>query len=218
MKTPIYFVGPHRFGRGIYASRAISSGETVLRFRGRIITFDQSGNPRYEKYCVQIGPESYTLTWAPERYINHSCDPNLGFADARTLRAVRDIPSGAELTFDYSTSMAENSWTMECGCAQPGCRGLITDFVDLPAELKERYRAMGVIPSWLTPDLEVEQLRLRAEAVHQRLLAEGQFGLGPGNGNGNGNGNGSDPSRSTPVKPAAHPNPESTRQDLKRID
>jgi hypothetical protein len=179
-----YVVGPHQFGRGLFASRDIATGETILKFRGRLISFSQSCNPRFERYCVQIGPNCYTLTWAPERYINHSCDPNLGFADNRVLRALHDIPAGGELTFDYSTSMAENSWTMVCGCTNRACRRVITDFVDLPQDMKDRYRAMGIIPSWLTPEFEADQMLARAEVLRRRRIGPG------GNGNGNGNGNG----------------------------
>ncbi|MEW5873708.1 MAG: SET domain-containing protein [Candidatus Zixiibacteriota bacterium] len=186
MKRLPYVVGPHQFGRGLFASRGIAAGETVLKFKGRLISFSQSCNPRFERYCVQIGPDCYTLTWAPERYINHSCDPNLGFNDHRCLRALRDIPAGAELTFDYSTSMAENSWTMVCACQTVRCRKLITDFVDLPQAVKDRYRAMGIIPSWLTPEFEADQLLARAEILRRRLSRQADGGNGNGNGNGNG--------------------------------
>lgn len=168
----LFIVGPHPYGRGLFAARNIEPGETVLRFRGQLIDFQRSVNPRFERYCVQVGPDRYTLTWAPERFINHSCDPNLGFSDERTLSAIRPIREGEELTFDYSTSMAENSWTMECGCGTIRCRKLIGDFVDLPADLRVRYRAMKIIPAWLSPEFEEMQLRLRD------------------NGNGNGNGDG----------------------------
>ena len=145
-----------------------------------MIDFARSRNPRFECFCVQVGPNSYMLTWAPERFIDHRCEPNLGFQDARTLRALREIPPSEELTFDYSTSMAENSWTMECRCGSPHCRHLIGDFAGLSGDLKRRYRALGIVPAWLSEGFERHQT---------------QLGLGtlvpchePGNGNGNGNG------------------------------
>lgn len=157
----LFVVGPHQFGRGLFAARDISPGETVLRFRGRRIDFEQSCNPRFERFCVQVGPELYTLTWAPERYINHSCEPNLGFQDERSLCSICPIARGAELTFDYSTSMAENSWTMECHCGTTRCRGIVRDFTDLPEELKAHYRSISVVPAWLSPEFEEFQLRHR---------------------------------------------------------
>jgi len=177
-----YVVRPNRFGRGLFATQPISAGETILRFRGPLIGFERSRNPRFECFCVQVGPSSYTLTWAPERFINHNCEPNLGFEDTRTLRALRPILLDEELTFDYSTSMAENCWTMQCGCESPGCRQLIGDFVDLSDELKKRYRALGIIPAWLSEDFERQQIDVRCGRMVPYQI--------PGNGNGDGNGNG----------------------------
>jgi hypothetical protein len=175
-----FIVRPHRFGRGLFATRRIKPGGRVLCFRGPLIDFARSRNPRFECYCVQVGPNSYTLTWAPERFINHSCEPNLGFRDARELRALRLIQPGEELTFDYSTSMAENAWTMECQCGAPQCRHLIGDFVDLPGGIKARYRELGIVPEWLSEDFEQQQVTARN--------AGGDSGQNPGNGYGNGHG------------------------------
>jgi hypothetical protein len=158
-----FVVGPHPFGRGLFVVRNIEPGETVLRFRGQLIDFQRSGNPRFERYCVQVGPDTYTLTWAPERFINHSCDPNLGFRTERTLAAIRPITEGEELTFDYSTSMAEDSWTMECHCGTLRCRTTIGDFVDLPADLKAQYRLLEIVPDWLSPEFEQCQLQRRSK-------------------------------------------------------
>lgn len=177
-----FIVRPHRFGRGLFATRRIKAGGLVLRFRGPLIDFERSRNPRFECYCVQVGPNSYTLTWAPERFINHSCEPNLGFLDDRELRALRHIRQGEELTFDYSTSMAENAWTMECHCGSAHCRHVIGDFVDLPGDLKTHYRELGIVPEWLSPDFERQQLAARSGGQTPSWL--------PGNGNGNGHGNG----------------------------
>jgi uncharacterized protein len=186
-----YVIRPNRFGRGLFATQSISAGEVVLRFRGPLIDFERSRNPRFECFCVQVGPNSYTLTWAPERFINHNCEPNLGFQDFRTLRALRPIQADEELTFDYSTSMAENSWTMRCGCESPRCRHVIGDFVDLPPDLKMRYRELGIVPAWLSEDFERQQIDVRSGRLAPYQIPGNGNGHGRGNGNGNGNGNGS---------------------------
>lgn len=124
-------------------------GQFVLTFRGRHITFEETKVSPIECYCVQVGTNDYLDTEAPERFINHSCDPNCGFREADTLVAVRDIAEGEELTFDYSTSMDENSWTLDCRCRSFICRGVIRDFRMLPFAWQTRYLAMGVVPSWL---------------------------------------------------------------------
>lgn len=178
-----FIIRPNRLGRGLFATRLIENGEAVLHFRGPIIDYERSCDPHFERFCVQIGPNSYTRTWAPERFINHSCDPNCGFQDARTLRAIRIIQPDEEITFDYSTSMAEDSWTMECACLTSKCRGTIKDFVDLPPEVKSRYRKLGIVPAWLSEQFERQQIEMRGRGLRPYQI--------PSNGNGNGNGNGS---------------------------
>lgn len=184
MSKRFYVVRTNRFGQGLFATRPIAAGEKVLRFRGPRIDFARSSNPRFERYCVQIGPNNYTLTWSPERFINHSCDPNCGFQDSRTLRAISVIEPDEELTFDYSTSMAEDSWTMECACLTLNCRGQIRDFADLPTDVKSRYRALGIVPGWLSEDFERQQIEMRKCGLRPYHL--------PGNGNGNGSGDHND--------------------------
>ncbi|MEO6773961.1 MAG: SET domain-containing protein-lysine N-methyltransferase [Kofleriaceae bacterium] len=67
------------------------------------------------------------------RWFNHSCAPNTEVHsswdhDAKTVRAwwvaLRDIPVGDEITYDYGfvADVAE-----VCACGTPECRGLIVD-------------------------------------------------------------------------------------------
>ncbi|CAF1412242.1 unnamed protein product [Adineta steineri] len=42
-------------------------------------------------------------------FINHSCDPNVGFIEVTTCYALRDIDIGEEITFDYNCIDTENS-------------------------------------------------------------------------------------------------------------
>ena len=57
--------------------------------------------------------------------VNHSCAPNLGLfpmvgaggGDGDLfLVARREIAAGEELSFDYSTSMVDEPWAMDCAC------------------------------------------------------------------------------------------------------
>lgn len=80
----------------------------------------------------------------PTRFINHSCEPNLRiFARVGdhankhvhdlALFAIRDIPRGEELTFDYVDGVAEHeidandadlrAFMTECRCGSKKCRG-----------------------------------------------------------------------------------------------
>jgi histone-lysine N-methyltransferase SUV39H len=83
----------------------------------------------------------------PTRFINHSCDPNLrsfakvgDHADKHihdlALFAIRDIPAGQELTFDYvdgadtdlaidSTDPLKKQDMTRCLCGSEDCRGFL---------------------------------------------------------------------------------------------
>jgi hypothetical protein len=52
---------------------------------------------------------------------------------------LRDIKSGEELLWDYSTSMLERHWTMNCHCGSPLCRKVVQDFDLLPKGTQNKY-------------------------------------------------------------------------------
>jgi hypothetical protein len=66
--------------------------------------------------------------------------------------ALRDIAAGEELTFDYSTTMSGDDWTMACTCGSPLCRGTIAEFTKLPASLRKRYRKLRIVPAYVVAD------------------------------------------------------------------
>jgi len=57
-------------------------------------------------------------------FINHSCEPNVGFAGNIVLLAMRDISPGEELTTDYAL-FDDYDGMMQCQCGTPSCRGTI---------------------------------------------------------------------------------------------
>ena len=57
-------------------------------------------------------------------FINHSCEPNVGFAGNIVLVAMRNIGPGEELTTDYAL-FDDYDGMMGCQCATPSCRGTI---------------------------------------------------------------------------------------------
>lgn len=137
-------------GRGLFANRYISAGERILTLhgsrydRGDPIHFLESG-----ANLLQTGPRTYILLEPPGVFANHSCDPNAGIAANRNLVAIRDIPAGREIRFDYSTTMDEDFWTLECRCGSPLCRGVVGDFRTLPPQLQVRYLELGVVQGFI---------------------------------------------------------------------
>ena len=133
-------------GDGVFTTRAFRKGEAVIEVVGRVIPKEEA---RDDVRCLQIGPETYLAEIDGredlDSYINHSCEPNVGFAEGDlVLRALRNIDAGEELFWDYSTSINEPGWSVECRCWAKGCRGKIQSFCDLTREQKRRLRKVAL--------------------------------------------------------------------------
>lgn len=147
-------------GRGVFASRHFVAGERILAFGGPIINCEQAMALGHRHVNVlQIDDDQYVDITSPAVYLNHSCDPNAGVTQNTILVAVRDISSGDEICFDYSTTMGDGTWTMRCLCTAAHCRKFITDFQHLPPALKHRYMSMGIVQSFLTGHSRVGLVR-----------------------------------------------------------
>jgi uncharacterized protein len=144
-------------GKGLFATTLINKDEQILEFTGSVISFennpqkiqDQLGNP------LQIGPNEYIDIAEPGVLANHSCLPNAGIRNDRFLIAFEDILPGQEILYDYSTTMDEDSWTLDCKCGNSNCRNIITDFKYLPQDLQKKYFELNVVQSFIREKLLV---------------------------------------------------------------
>ena len=120
-------------GRGLLAVEPISRDEVVAVKGGHIVdTATLHGLPeRLQNSDVQISDGLHLVALNEAEYepvmlfINHSCEPNVGFAGNIVLVAMRDIEPGEELTTDYAL-FDDSDETMRCGCGTPSCRGVIS--------------------------------------------------------------------------------------------
>lgn len=137
-------------GLGIFAIRDIRKGEVITEFTGPVVTIpDFDGYPtEVIDHLFNIGLDKYIMAREPAVRTNHSCDPNAGIVKDVFLVAMKDIRSGEEVTFDYSTIIAD-AWVLECQCGSPLCRKTIGKYADLPDEVKQRYA--GYTPDWIMP-------------------------------------------------------------------
>lgn len=133
-------------GKGIFVDEQVKKGQKILKFDGPIISWDEAIAKGRENHVVPVGEDTYVDIYEPESLVNHSCDPSTGFSDPTTLIALRDLDKGDEITFDYSLVTADG-WTMECHCGAKNCRGTVSDYKDLPEEVKTRYK--DVTPKWI---------------------------------------------------------------------
>jgi len=137
-------------GLGVFASRDLMPGEIILAIEGPIIDFAETKRrgPR-ECMAIQIGPDRYIDTQAPGVFVNHSCEPNAGIRENRYLTALRKIRRGQEIRYDYSTTMEEDSFAMQCLCGAPACREWVRDFSTLPRSLREHYVTQGIVMDFI---------------------------------------------------------------------
>jgi SET domain-containing protein len=118
-------------GRAVYAARFIPRGAPVLTIGGKVL---QTRDLGHDCAAMQIGEDLWLCSDGSlvDDCVNHSCQPNTGFLrHDPVLYALSDILPGQELTWDYSTSISEPTWKLECWCKRPGCRGLILPFHSL---------------------------------------------------------------------------------------
>ncbi len=142
-------------GKAVFANRHFDAHSFIIEFRGKIYTMEEYKkrlNPNNNHY-LQISENLFLgPTRTPDNYINHSCNPNAGIkiiGNSVLLFAIRNIHKGDEITFDYSTTMAEDYWEMNCRCGSKNCRGKIRDFKYLPPALQEKYIRLGVVPEFV---------------------------------------------------------------------
>jgi hypothetical protein len=139
-------------GRGLIAVEPIAKDEVVAIKGGHIVdTGTLNALPeRLQNSEVQIADGFHLVALDDAEYepvmlfINHSCEPNVGFAGNVVLVAMRDIAAGEELTTDYAF-FDDSDDSMECHCGTPSCRGTVEGRDWRRPELQSAY---GQYFSW----------------------------------------------------------------------
>jgi hypothetical protein len=144
------YVGFCELGYCVRMKKDIKKGELIYTFKGPTISFDETKTSGImECMSLQYGFDKYIDTEAPGRFVNHSCEPNTGIIDDFDLVALEDIPIHSEIRFDYSTTMDEDYYQMECKCGKPSCRKVVTDFKLLPEETRKRYLDLNIVMNFI---------------------------------------------------------------------
>lgn len=144
-------------GKGVFACETIEKNSIIFECRrGEIYTYEESRTFLCQDYFLQIGQDFFvgrSHDWAD--YFNHSCDPNAGLIIKRqtpvhlVFIALRQILPGEEIAWDYSTTMDEDDWEMDCLCGSPKCRGRIRDFKYLPNDIQRKYIDLEIVPEYI---------------------------------------------------------------------
>ena len=130
-------------GKGVFASRDFKKDDFVLAINDSHVVLDESKlTPEQHKFDLDYLNDKIVLMQSPEKYINHSCDPNVYVKTEDSIRnvyAMRDIIKGNEIAYDYSIN-GENEGTFECHCGSKNCRKVYQgNFFKLPVDIQIKY-------------------------------------------------------------------------------
>lgn len=166
-------------GLGVFATRAFAAREEVMQLDdSRVVDDEHPLDPEkgeLREHCDYLAGGKVVLMPEPERYLNHSCDPNAYVRTVdgvRRLVALRDVPAGRELTIDYVLNThGGDEWA--CSCGSSGCRGTLpSSFFELP--VPEQLDLLPLLDGWF-----VEEHADRVEALRKAPDRDGTP-AGPG--------------------------------------
>lgn len=120
-------------GRGLVAVAPISKDEIVAIKGGHVVDTAtlRSLPERLRNSDIPIAEGFHLVALEDAEYepvmlfLNHSCEPNLGFAGNVVLVAMHDIGPGEELATDYALFDDDDDGEMRCRCGTASCRGTI---------------------------------------------------------------------------------------------
>jgi len=133
-------------GRGLVAVAPFAKDEIVAIKGGHLVdTQTLAALPeRLRNTDVQIADGFHLAALEDDEYepvmlfINHSCEPNVGFAGNVVLIAMREVTAGEELTTDYAL-FDDYAGQMTCHCNTASCRRVIDGHDWRRSDLQQRY-------------------------------------------------------------------------------
>ena len=162
-------------GQGVFAKKAFRKGEILLEIDDSDPVLDRRKLTAEQEIFIDVfvtvdGKQKITWMKSPERFVNHSCDPNTYVLTdmrngVRRVLALKDIRRGDELTWDYALNIWEE-WVgpVPCNCGAENCRGIIQgNYFTLPREIQRRYLPLLDEPFKKRFTEEIRSLHLTAE-------------------------------------------------------
>jgi len=141
----LFEVRETRIGRGLFACQPIARGvplfsedDWVDETEARAISvlspaqldkLTPALRSAFVRYGYNTALDQITGTFHPEavrhpvNFINHSCDPNLGYDGRDAIIALRGISGGEEIRMDYGSYSFSFDHEFTCTCGAWGCRG-----------------------------------------------------------------------------------------------
>jgi len=146
----MYCVKKTKYGKGVFATVDFSPAQPIMKFSGPKISYAQVLRKKNTDNPLQISARRYADIVKPGLYVNHSCEPNCGLLPNLMLVAIKPIKAGDQLSFDYSTTMDEDTRTgFVCKCGAKACRTYIDGFATLPKRKQRFYLEHNVVQRFL---------------------------------------------------------------------
>ncbi|XP_053822748.1 histone-lysine N-methyltransferase ASH1L isoform X2 [Vidua chalybeata] len=129
-------------GWGIRTKEPLKAGQFIIEYLGEVVSEQEFRNRMIEQYhnhsdhyCLNLDSgmviDSYRMG-NEARFINHSCNPNCEMQKWSVngvyrigLYALKDMPAGTELTYDYNFHSFNVEKQQLCKCGFDKCRGII---------------------------------------------------------------------------------------------
>ena len=141
------------FGEGVFVRKDVKKGETLIVMGGYILTIKDENKlkgivadkPIEISEDFSIGPRKPSdMALMPQHYVNHSCNPNVGFKGQIFMVAIRNINKGEEIAYDYAMVMHPNEssnsyFKIKCLCGSKNCRGYVAEDDWKIPELQKKY-------------------------------------------------------------------------------
>ena len=164
---------PEKDGHGIYAATPVAAGELLAVWGGRVATRASVAAMTDRRYTLQVEEDLFLVPAGPvddAELVNHSCVPNAGLSGQIGLVALRDIPPGEEVCYDYAMSDASPlTMGFACACGEPGCRGRIEADDWTRPELQRRYA--GHFSPYIARRIEAAAAQTAPAMVRRRRRA-----------------------------------------------
>ena len=128
-------------GKGVFALKDFKKGEIILKIDSSNVVSKENIaklSKEEQNHTQYIGSNKYIIMKFPEKYINHSCNPNTYIKNLKVI-AMKNIKKDEEITSDYSINGVD-PWEIKCNCGSKNCRKIIVgDFRKLNPKIQKKY-------------------------------------------------------------------------------
>lgn len=160
----------NRGGHTVVAREAIAKGELIVVWSGKLVDGEEleALPATVKRYSLQVEENHYLVSLTdcePPDFVNHCCEPNSGLSGQIALVAMRDIPAGEEITYDYAMSDGSSYDEFPCGCGAPECRGRVSGDDWKRPDLWQRYA--GYFSPYLQRRIAAERKRRLAASAER---------------------------------------------------